>query len=140
MCPFRRSMVRRLTRKCRDSRPVARRLLMQSAMTPPAPASGSNASEGYLWARWLFLRALGFIFFSAFYSLAFQIHGLIGEQGILPAGLYLETLAANLGDFMRVWAAPSLFWLGSGDRALTVGVAAGMIASVLLVANIFPKL
>src|SRR3954464_3839530 len=94
----------------------------------------------YLWARWLFLRALGLIFFSAFYSLAFQIHGLIGEKGILPAGLYLGTLAANLGAVTRVWAAPSLFWFGAGDRALTVVVAAGIVASIPLVAKIFPKL
>src|SRR6185369_9549303 len=40
--------------------------------------------------RWIFLRALGFIYFSAFYSLAFQIKGLIGPNGILPAGVYLE--------------------------------------------------
>ena len=37
----------------------------------------------YLWARWLFLRALGLVFFSAFYALAFQVHGLIGDRGIV---------------------------------------------------------
>jgi hypothetical protein len=41
---------------------------------------------GHLWPRWLWLRALGLIFFSAFYALAFQIRGLIGPRGILPAG------------------------------------------------------
>ena len=35
--------------------------------------------------RWLFLRALGAIYFSAFFSLTFQIRGLIGPDGILPA-------------------------------------------------------
>ena len=35
--------------------------------------------------RWIFLRALGLIYFSAFYSLVFQIRGLIGPNGILPA-------------------------------------------------------
>ena len=30
---------------------------------------------GRLWPRWLFLRALGLVFLSAFYALAFQIHG-----------------------------------------------------------------
>jgi hypothetical protein len=28
---------------------------------------------GHLWPRWIFLRALGLIYFSAFYSLLFQI-------------------------------------------------------------------
>ena len=34
-------------------------------------------------ARWIFLRALAGIYFSAFYSLLFQIKGLIGPHGIL---------------------------------------------------------
>jgi lipase maturation factor len=111
---------------------------MQSAMTATTPAE--SAPEGYLWARWLFLRALGLIFFSAFYSLAFQIHGLIGEKGILPAGLYLDTLSANLGVVTRIWAAPTLLWFGSGERALTVVAGAGIAASILLFANVSPKL
>ncbi len=44
-------------------------------------------------SRWFFLRALGLIYFSAFYSLVFQIRGLIGPQGILPAGQYLQAVA-----------------------------------------------
>ena len=39
-------------------------------------------------ARWLFLRALAVIYFSAFFSLLFQIRGLIGPQGLLPAQRY----------------------------------------------------
>lgn len=104
-----------------------------------AVTDSSTESPSYLWPRWLFLRALGIIFFSAFYSLAFQIHGLIGEKGILPAGLYLEELAANLGPLTRVWYAPTLLWMGSGDRALTLIVAAGGIASVALVLNLWPR-
>src|SRR5437879_6511617 len=33
----------------------------------------TGSAGGYLWPRWLFLRALGLVFLSAFYSLAFQI-------------------------------------------------------------------
>jgi lipase maturation factor len=112
---------------------------MQSPMLVPQTETERQIPEGYLRARWLFLRALGLIFFSAFYSLAFQIHGLIGEKGILPAGLYLDTLSANLGAVTRVWAAPTVLWFASSDRALTVLVAAGLVASVLLVANIAPR-
>ncbi len=118
---------------------VARRLLMQSVMAGADATTDPTTREGYLWARWFFLRALGLIFFSAFYSLAFQIHGLIGEKGILPAGLYLETLATNFGPLTRVWAAPTLFWIASGDRALTLLVALGIFASLLLIANVAPK-
>ena len=46
--------------------------------------------------RWIFLRALGLIFFSAFYSLARQVHGLIGERGILPVGTYLQQVSEAL--------------------------------------------
>ena len=93
-----------------------------------------------LWPRWLFLRALGLIFLSAFYSFAFQIHGLIGERGILPAGDYLQQVRAAFGVARAVWFAPTLLWLGSGDVALTVVVAAGIASSLLLVANVWPRI
>jgi hypothetical protein len=47
--------------------------------------------------RWLWLRTLGVIFFSAFYSLIFQIRGLVGPEGILPAGRYLSALHEQAG-------------------------------------------
>jgi hypothetical protein len=89
--------------------------------------------------RWIFLRALGLIFFSAFYSLAREVHGLIGERGILPAGPYLQQISDAFHGVTRFWYAPSIFWVQSGDRALTVGVALGLACSVLLVANIWPR-
>src|SRR5215467_11061103 len=96
---------------------------------------GPNASPpGYLAARWLFLRALGLIFFSAFYSLAYQIRGLIGPNGILPAREYLLEVARVLGS-ARFWYAPTVFWWSSSDRFLLGGVVVGMVASLLLVLN-----
>jgi hypothetical protein len=92
-----------------------------------------------LWPRWLFLRALGLIFFSAFYSLAFQIHGLIGEHGILPADYYLQQLSSQLGPIERVWYAPTLLWVSASDTALSVLVVAGILASILIVFNVWPK-
>ena len=89
--------------------------------------------------RWIFLRALGLIFFSAFYSLARQVHGLIGERGILPAGPYLQQLRAELPGITRLWYAPSLFWLSPSDVALTAAVAIGIVCSLLLAANVWPR-
>src|SRR5512142_3273536 len=66
--------------------------------------------------RWIFLRCLGLIYFSAFYPLLFQIRGLIGQDGILPAGEYLEHLKA-LG-VQRFWYAPTLFWLSTSNHML----------------------
>ena len=97
-------------------------------------------SDGFLRARWLWLRALGLIFFSAFYSFAFQIHGLVGERGILPAAGYLTELSRYFGFVQKIWYAPTLFWLTADDRALTAIVAAGVISSVLLVVNVAPRL
>src|ERR1035438_4312464 len=91
-----------------------------------------------LLAGWLFLRALGLIYFSAFFSLSFQIRGLIGPGGILPAGPYLQEVAAQLG-YARYWFAPSLLWISGSSPMLITLCWLGMIASVLLVLNLWPR-
>jgi lipase maturation factor 1 len=98
---------------------------------PPGP-------PGYLLPRWLFLRAMGVIYFSAFYSLALQIRGLLGPNGLLPAGAYLQEVAKYFGS-TRYWNVPTLLWLGSSNRALMALCWAGMIASVLLLLNFWPR-
>lgn len=103
------------------------------------PLSGRAVSPGYLWARWLFLRALGLIFLSAFYSLLSQIHGLIGERGILPARTYFESIRSAGVGVRRFWYAPSLFWVSTSDTILIAVVVAGMVSSVLLTMNLWPK-
>src|ERR1700736_5008135 len=75
------------------------------------------SAPSHLVARWIWLRALGGIFFSAFYSLYFQIHGLIGPNGILPANAYLDEIRRVLG-LKRYWLVPSLLWIREGDWAL----------------------
>jgi hypothetical protein len=97
-----------------------------------------TSPPGYLAARWIFLRSLGLIFFSAFYSLAYQIRGLIGPRGILPARDYLFEVARVLGA-QRFWYAPSVFWWSSSDRVLLAVCIAGMFAALLLVLNICPR-
>jgi len=77
----------------------------------------TRSSPGRLVPRWLFLRALGLIYFSAFYSLIRQVLGLIGPDGLQPAGAYLEAVKEAAGA-SRFWYAPTLFWLGSSSRAL----------------------
>ena len=89
--------------------------------------------------RWLFLRALGLIHFSAFYSLVFQIRGLIGPGGILPANTYLQAVAQSFGHYARFWFAPTLLWLSSSSWILTALCWVGMAASLLLVLNIWPR-
>ena len=93
-------------------------------------------------SRWLFLRLLGGVYFSAFFALAFQILGLVGSQGIQPAFEFLSALRP-LGS-RAFWAAPSLLWWvhpapASLDHALVALVWVGMAASALVVLNILPK-
>src|ERR1700743_1565118 len=83
-----------------------------------------------LWPRWIFLRALGLIFFSAFYSFAFQIRGLVGAQGILPAADYLSAVQGALPPVARVWYAPSLFWINASDASLLAVVGVGLLCAV----------
>jgi len=97
-----------------------------------------RGASGRLLPRWIFLRALGLIYYSAFFSLVFQIRGLIGPHGVLPADEYLKALAERYGH-TSYWYAPTLLWFSSGAHML-IGICwAGMIASALLVLNIWPR-
>jgi len=99
--------------------------------------SSEHGARNFLVARWLFLRALGAIYFSAFLALAFQARGLIGTQGILPAAEFLQD--ARAAGAMRFWYVPSLLWISSSNHMLTAIVWVGLIAAVLLVANVWPR-
>ncbi|MGB9196033.1 MAG: lipase maturation factor family protein [Terriglobales bacterium] len=114
-------------------------------MGSPSPTSiawlyGAQQGEPErLVPRWIFLRAMGAIYFSAFFSLLFQIRGLIGPSGILPAGSFLQTVAQSLGNLERLWYAPTLFWWSSGNTMLMAVCWVGMVASLLLVLNLWPR-
>src|SRR5437879_5127397 len=101
--------------------------------------SESLGAADRLIPRWLFLRMLGAIYFSAFFSLVFQIRGLIGPEGILPAKEYLQAVAHSFGYFSRLWFAPTLLWFSSGSPMLTALCWVGMVASLLAVFNVWPR-
>jgi hypothetical protein len=101
-------------------------------------ASHAGASNRLI-PRWIFLRALAVIYFSAFYSLLFQIRGLIGPQGILPAGQYLEAVTHALGP-SRYWFAPTLLWLSSSSAMLLTLCWLGIAASIAALLNLWPRL
>jgi Lipase maturation factor len=100
---------------------------------------GPSECTGRLWPRWILLRGLGLIFFSAFYSLLFQIRGLIGPEGILPAGAYLQEVARQLGA-RAYWYAPTIYWLDSGRHAVMLVTWLGLFASLALILNLWPRL
>lgn len=85
------------------------------------------------------MRALGLIYFSAFYSLLFQIKGLIGPEGILPARDYLGAIAQYYPGIIKFWFAPTLLWLSSGSHAVMVICWFGVAASLAVVFNLWPR-
>src|SRR5260370_39045653 len=90
-----------------------------------------RGASGRLLPRWVFLPVLGLIYYSAFFSLVFQIRGLVGQHGILPADEYLKALAERFGH-ASYWYAPTLLWFSSGAHRLTGICWAGVLASVSL--------
>src|SRR5205809_1058576 len=100
--------------------------------------SEQGASDRLI-SRWIFLRALGLIYFSAFFSLVFQIRGLIGPQGILPANDYLQAVGRSLAHLARLWFAPTLLWLSVSSQLLLVLCWVGMLASLALVLILWPR-
>src|SRR5215469_11672856 len=100
--------------------------------------ASEQCAANKLLPRWIFLRALGLIYYSAFFSLVFQIRGLIGPQGILPAKEYLQAVAERFGH-VGYWYAPTLLWFSGSTQMLTGICWVGMIASVLLVLNLWPR-
>ncbi|HET9742199.1 MAG TPA: lipase maturation factor family protein [Terriglobales bacterium] len=100
--------------------------------------SSDGGASDRLIPRWIFLRALGLIYFSAFFSLVFQIKGEVGPHGILPAGDYLKAVAQAL-HAGRYWYAPTLLWFNSGSHMLMALCWVGMIAAIVLTVNIWPR-
>ena len=100
---------------------------------------GRRGPRGQMIPRWIFLRALALIYFSAFYSLLFQIRGLIGPAGILPTRDYFANIAQQLG-LERYWYAPSLYWISSSSAMMMAVTWIGLIASVIAFLNVWPRL
>jgi hypothetical protein len=98
---------------------------------------GSRTGARYCLATWVFLRLLGLVYLAAFLSLAVQVQGLIGPQGILPAQEYLDAVRQAVGS-ARFHLAPTLFWLGAGPDALTLACGAGVVAAGLLILDVWP--
>ncbi|HEY9793202.1 MAG TPA: lipase maturation factor family protein, partial [Candidatus Obscuribacterales bacterium] len=110
--------------------------------------AGNQIVTTHRCVQWLFLRALGLVYFIAFVSIGLQINGLIGSNGILPAQDYLRVLANYLPPDTRIFAVPTLAWYNSSDGFLQFlcwgGALAGLgvflsiaVVPLLIVAWIF---
>ncbi len=94
----------------------------------PAPVEG---------ARRVLLAGLGLCYLIAFVSLAPQVRGLIGADGLLPAAQYLSAASRQLGA-ARFWELPTLAWLASSDAALRALCWGGALASLGLILDLLP--
>ena len=96
----------------------------------------------YYLTRCFFLRAMGVIYLVAFISLWTQISGLIGHNGILPAGQFMSAVsqqcdAQGIG-LERFHLLPTLCWFNSSDGFLNFQCAIGTICALLLIIGIAP--
>lgn len=85
----------------------------------------------------LFLRALGAVYFIAFVSLAVQVVGLYGSQGILPIADWIGRQSLSAGN---VWSNPTAFWLNTSDSFIQGVPIVGAVLSLLLVFGIQQRL
>jgi hypothetical protein len=76
------------------------------------------------------------LFFGIF-SFVYQVRGLIGARGILPAAEYLQA-AHGLGA-LRFWYVPTALWFSSSDHIIVVLCWTGLAASLALVASLWPR-
>lgn len=95
-------------------------------------------SEESILICWLFLRGLALIYFSAFASMSVQIEGLVGENGILPLVSKLA-LIEQFYQQQKFWQLPTVFWLNASDLMLKSVCYAGMMASALVLFNIYTR-
>lgn len=96
-----------------------------------------NTTDEYRLASVLFLKLLALIYFAAFLSLAVQITGLIGVNGILPISEFLDYLYQNNGALAWLYK-PMLFWFNSSDFMLKGAAVLGCVVSLLLFAGFKP--
>ena len=80
---------------------------------------------------WLFIKGLALVYAAAFMSLAVQIDGLAGPDGILPFQRLLDGAFAEQG-YAALARLPTLFWLNSSSAALQGAAYAGAVVALLL--------
>jgi hypothetical protein len=90
----------------------------------------------YWLTRFLILRLLGAVYAVAFLAAINQILPLIGSNGLLPVGSFIDRVNSTLGSpvsgFVRL---PSLFWFGHSDSILLIAAWIGFILSCVVLAG-----
>src|SRR5665213_4363831 len=95
-----------------------------------------GAHPSYWLTRFLILRLLGAIYAVAFLVAVNQIVPLIGANGLLPVGIFLERVSDSFGSRSAGFAhLPSLFWFGHSDAALLTAAWTGFALSCVVLAG-----
>lgn len=94
--------------------------------------------EHYQLSAHLFVRLLGFIYFFAFGAFLFQIQGLLGSNGILPAERFFRLIKQRVRN--PYYTFPSIFWFNCSDKMLMGVILIGTILSLLLIFGVYPPL
>jgi len=93
-------------------------------------------SNSYWLTRFLILRLLGLVYAVAFLAAINQILPLIGTNGLLPVGPFIERITAALGSrssgFIHL---PSVFWFAHSDTALLTAAWIGFGLSCVVLAG-----
>jgi Lipase maturation factor len=95
--------------------------------------NGPGDPHSYWLTRFVLLRWLGLVYGVAFLVAANQIVPLIGADGLLPVGQFLDRVQAICGSraagFLQL---PSLFWLRHSDAFLVAAAWVGVALSVVV--------
>jgi hypothetical protein len=99
-------------------------------------SAAPDGRPSYWLTRFLILRLLGAIYAVAFLAVINQIVPLIGANGLLPAGLFLQRVGDALGStgagFVRL---PSLFWFAHSDASFLTAAWIGFALSCVVMAG-----
>jgi lipase maturation factor 1 len=95
--------------------------------------------ESFVHIQGLFLKSIGLVYLIAFSSLAFQVKGLFGAQGIAPIQERIQSARLSLPS-LPYWQVPSLFWFYHSDRALMITALFGIASSLVILSGFFTSL
>ena len=93
----------------------------------------------YHLSRWIFLKLIAIVYFIAFLSFWIQADGLVGQNGILPANDFFQSVAHQLGSsaFFNV---PSLQLFLPGYSGLGLICGLGLVFSLTLFIGMMPRI
>ena len=123
-------------------------------MTADVDAAGDMCAAGtlrpcvsYWLTRFVLLRLMGLVYFTAFLVAANQLVPLVGHDGLLPADRFMEQVRGHYGSFWNAfWKTPdatfyggqfplSVFWWSTSDAMIRAVSWTGVLVSAVVLAG-----